>query len=197
MRRTRLSLFYLAGYLLPTGLLLLVAPRVTLRLLQSNGDYGSDVFVRVAGLLLLAIGIIVVQIIRRRVEALYPTTLLVRALFLVAFPRPAVPGHSGRGGARFSSHRDELLGGSAGAAKLTRWPARGPSGPTPGRTSDPSAAGPATDQRNSPGCKCPAGRCPGSAIRSRESRRLDRRTPWQCEPAGPAPGRAPLQIRHG
>ena len=85
MRRTRLSLFYLAGYLLPTGLLLLVAPRVTLRLLQSNGDYGSDVFVRVAGLLLLAIGIIVVQIIRRRVEALYPTTLLVRALFLVAF----------------------------------------------------------------------------------------------------------------
>jgi uncharacterized protein YjeT (DUF2065 family) len=69
-----LSLFYLAGYLLPTGLLLLVAPRVTLRLLQSNGDYGSDVFVRVAGLLLLAIGIIVVQIIRRRVEALYPTT---------------------------------------------------------------------------------------------------------------------------
>jgi len=113
MRRTRLSLFYLAGYLLPTGLLLLVAPRVTLRLLQSNGDYGSDVFVRVAGLLLLAIGIIVVQIIRRRVEALYPTTLLVRALFLVAFPRPAVPGHSGRGGARFSSHRDELLGGSA------------------------------------------------------------------------------------
>jgi len=85
MRRTRLSLFYLAGYLLPTGLLLLVVPRVTLRLLQSNGDYGSDVFVRVAGLLLLAIGIIVVQIIRRRVEALYPTTLLVRALFLVAF----------------------------------------------------------------------------------------------------------------
>jgi len=85
MRRTRLSLFYLAGYLLPTGLLLLVAPRVTLRLLQSNGDYSSDVFVRVAGLLLLAIGIIVVQIIRRRVEALYPTTLLVRALFLAAF----------------------------------------------------------------------------------------------------------------
>jgi uncharacterized protein YjeT (DUF2065 family) len=85
MRRTRLSLFYLAGYLLPTGLLLLVAPRATLRLLLSNGDYGSDVFVRVAGLLLLAIGIIVVEIIRLRVEALYPTTLMVRALFLAAF----------------------------------------------------------------------------------------------------------------
>jgi uncharacterized protein YjeT (DUF2065 family) len=85
MRRTRLSLFYLAGYLLPTGLLLLVAPRATLRLLLSNGDYGSDVFVRVAGLLLLAIGIIVVEIIRLRVEALYPITLMVRALFLAAF----------------------------------------------------------------------------------------------------------------
>jgi uncharacterized protein YjeT (DUF2065 family) len=85
MRRTRLSLFYLAGYLLPTGLLLLWAPQATLRLLQSNGEYDSDVFVRVAGLLLLSIGIIVVQIIRLRVQALYSTTLLVRALFLAAF----------------------------------------------------------------------------------------------------------------
>ena len=85
MRRTRLSLFYLAGYLLPTGLLLLVAPRTTLRLLLSNGDYGSDVFVRVAGLLLLAVGFIVVQIIRYRAEVLYPTTLMVRAVFLIGF----------------------------------------------------------------------------------------------------------------
>jgi len=85
MRRTRLSLFYLAGYLLPTGLLLLVAPRMTLRLLWSNGDYGSDVFVRVAGLLLLAVGFIVVQIIRYRAEVLYPTTLMVRAVFLIGF----------------------------------------------------------------------------------------------------------------
>jgi len=85
MRRTRLSLFYLAGYLLPTGLLLLVAPRMTLRLLLSNGDYGSDVFVRVVGLLLLAVGLIVVQIIRYRVEVLYPTTLMVRAVFLIGF----------------------------------------------------------------------------------------------------------------
>ena len=85
MKRTRLSLFYLAGYLLPTGLLLLVAPGMTLRLLLSNGDYGSDVFVRVAGLLLLAVGFIVVQIIRYRAEVLYPTTLMVRAVFLIGF----------------------------------------------------------------------------------------------------------------
>ncbi len=85
MRRTRLSLFYLAGYLLPTGLLLLVAPGLTLRLLLSNGDYGSDVFVRVAGLLLLAVGFIVVQIIRYRAEVLYLTTLMVRAVLLIGF----------------------------------------------------------------------------------------------------------------
>jgi uncharacterized protein YjeT (DUF2065 family) len=84
MRRTRLSLFYLAGYLLPTGLLLLAAPQQTLRLLLSNGNYG-DVLPRVVGLLLVAIGIIVVQIIRQRVEALYPTTLAVRILLIAGF----------------------------------------------------------------------------------------------------------------
>lgn len=84
MRRTRLSLFYLAGYLLPTGLLLLLTPQGTLRLLLSNGNYG-DVFPRVAGILIIAVGMIVVQIIRHRVEVLYPTTLGVRALFLVGF----------------------------------------------------------------------------------------------------------------
>ena len=85
MRRTRLSLFYLAGYLLPTGLALLVAPRTTLRLMLSNGQYGSDVFPRVAGLLLLALGIIIVQIIRLRAEALYTTTLMARSVLLVGF----------------------------------------------------------------------------------------------------------------
>ena len=85
MNRTRLSLFYLAGYLVPTGLLWLAAPRETFRLMFSNGDYGSDVFPRVAGLLLLGIGIVVIQIIRHRVEVLYPTTLLVRAVFIVGF----------------------------------------------------------------------------------------------------------------
>jgi len=43
MIRTRLSLFYLAGYLIPAGLLLLFAPTFALRLLLSNGEYG-DVF---------------------------------------------------------------------------------------------------------------------------------------------------------
>lgn len=85
MKRTRLSLFYLAGYLLPTGLLWLVIPGPTFRLMLSNGDYGSDVFPRVAGLLLIGIGIFVVQIIRLRAESLYSTTLMVRCAFLVGF----------------------------------------------------------------------------------------------------------------
>ena len=51
----------------------------------SNGDYGSDVFPRVAGLLLLGIGIIVAQIIRLKAEVLYSTTLMLRFVFLVGF----------------------------------------------------------------------------------------------------------------
>lgn len=82
MHRTRLSLFYLAGYLAFAGLALLLIPTFALNLLFSNGDYG-EVFPRLAGMLLLGLAILVTQIIRHRVEVLYPTTLLVRLFFLV------------------------------------------------------------------------------------------------------------------
>jgi len=81
MKRTRLSLFYLAGYLLPTGLALAVQPQATMKLLQARGDYG-DALPRFCGILLLALGILVAQIIRARAEALYPGTLLVRIVIL-------------------------------------------------------------------------------------------------------------------
>ena len=84
MIRTRLSLFYLAGYLIPAGLLLLFAPTFALRLLLSNGEYG-DVFPRMAGMLLIGIGVIVVQFIRLRLEMLYTTTLVIRAFFCGCF----------------------------------------------------------------------------------------------------------------
>ena len=84
MNRTRLSLFYLAGYLTFAGLALLLVPSFALKLLLSNGDYG-DVFPRLAGMLLLGLAILVTQIIRHRVEVLYPTTLVVRLFFLVVF----------------------------------------------------------------------------------------------------------------
>ncbi|MEX2457889.1 MAG: hypothetical protein WD770_02765 [Actinomycetota bacterium] len=78
MRRTRLSLVYTAGYLLPAGAALSVAPDWALDVLGSTGTYG-DVMPRVAGIALLALGALVVQIVRHRVEVLYLTTLLVRA----------------------------------------------------------------------------------------------------------------------
>ena len=86
MHRTRLSLFYLAGYLTFAGLALLLMPTFALQLLLSNanGEYG-EVFPRLAGMLLLGLAILVTQIIRHRVEVLYPTTLLVRLFFLATF----------------------------------------------------------------------------------------------------------------
>lgn len=84
MRRTNLSLIYVAAYLLASGLFLLLAPRLALQLLLTSGDYG-EILPRLVGLLLLGLGILVVQIIRHRVSALYATTLAVRAVFCVGF----------------------------------------------------------------------------------------------------------------
>lgn len=84
MRRTNRSLIYVAGYLLGAGLALVAAPELALRLLLSTGQYG-DILPRLAGLLLLGLGILVVQIIRYEITALYRTTLLVRAVFVLGF----------------------------------------------------------------------------------------------------------------
>lgn len=84
MHRTHRSLYYLVSYLTVAGLALLVVPGLALKLLLSNGSYG-DVFPRLAGMLLLGLAILVFQIIRLRVEALYPTTLMVRIFFLATF----------------------------------------------------------------------------------------------------------------
>ena len=83
MRRSRLSLFYLAGYLLFAGVLLMVAPRITLQLLLSNGQYG-EVMPRLAGVVLFALGIFIVQIIRQHIHSLYKTAILVRLFILGA-----------------------------------------------------------------------------------------------------------------
>jgi uncharacterized protein YjeT (DUF2065 family) len=82
MRRTRLSFFYLAAYLLGAGVALVFAPSLALKLLFSNGSYG-EVMPRLVGVILLALGLIVVQIIRHRVEALYLTALGVRVVIIV------------------------------------------------------------------------------------------------------------------
>jgi uncharacterized protein YjeT (DUF2065 family) len=79
MRRTHLSLYYLAGYLLPAGLLLVFVPTFATNLLLSNQTYDEPPL-RLAGLVLLALGIIIVQIIRHSVEVLYTTTVVVRSV---------------------------------------------------------------------------------------------------------------------
>ena len=84
MHRTHLSLYYLVSYLTVAGLALFLAPGFALPLLLSNGDYG-DVLPRLAGMLLLGLAILVGQIVRLRIEALYATTLVVRLFFLVSF----------------------------------------------------------------------------------------------------------------
>ena len=82
MNKTRISLFYLGSYLAIIGFGLLFAPAGTLRILQSNGEYG-DVFPRIAGMLMSGLGITVFGIIRARVAELYPATLVIRLYFLI------------------------------------------------------------------------------------------------------------------
>jgi hypothetical protein len=77
MRRTRRSLFYLAGYLFPTGLSLLLAPQWFLKLLFANHEY-SDAFPQFAGSLLIGLGIVVVSVIRNGNPFFYRMTLIVR-----------------------------------------------------------------------------------------------------------------------
>lgn len=84
MTKTRFSLFYLAGYLIPAGLMLLIAPTFSTRPLLSNGEYGN-VFPRLAGMLLIGIGVLVVQIIRLHPDMLYTTTLAIRLFFCACF----------------------------------------------------------------------------------------------------------------
>jgi uncharacterized protein YjeT (DUF2065 family) len=79
MRRTYLSLYYLVGYLFPAGLLLFLVPAFATKLLLSNQEYPDAPF-RLAGLVLIALGILIAQIIRHRIEVLYTTTLVVRAV---------------------------------------------------------------------------------------------------------------------
>jgi len=82
MRTTRLSLIYLATYLVGAGIALIAAPGLALTLLFSSGHYG-DVMPRLLGVVLLALGVVVIQIIRHKVEALYTTTLAVRAAIVI------------------------------------------------------------------------------------------------------------------
>jgi uncharacterized membrane protein len=77
----RISLFYLGSYLTIIGFGLLFVPHETLKILQSNGDYGA-VFPRVAGMLMSGLGLSIFGIIRARASELYPATLFIRVYFI-------------------------------------------------------------------------------------------------------------------
>jgi hypothetical protein len=76
--RTRLSLWYVAGYLVLSGVLLLVEPRAALRWMLSNTDYG-DVMPRWVAMMSLGLGTLIAQAVRHRVEVLYPLGLVMPA----------------------------------------------------------------------------------------------------------------------
>ena len=82
MKKTHLSLYYLFGYLIPAGVALIIAPQWALKLLLSNGTYG-DVLPRLLGVILLALGMVILQIVRLHVDVLYSGTLVVRSVILV------------------------------------------------------------------------------------------------------------------
>ncbi len=82
MNRARLSLCYLATYLIVIGVGLVLVPNETLRLMLSNGEYGA-VFPRLAGMLMSGLGLTIAGIIRTRAQALYAATVGVRAYFLI------------------------------------------------------------------------------------------------------------------
>jgi hypothetical protein len=77
----RASLFYVAGYLLFGGGGLMAAPEGALLALGSTGEYGT-VLPRAMGLMMIGLGLVVVQVIRLGVTALYPTTVAVRCVLL-------------------------------------------------------------------------------------------------------------------
>lgn len=81
--RTRLSLYYLAGYTLPVGLALMFVPQLTMQLLFSNHVY-DDLGLRIGGVFLFSLGLIVVGMIIREVSRAYVITLFVRAFIITA-----------------------------------------------------------------------------------------------------------------
>ena len=81
--RTRLSLYYLAGYTLPVGLALMFVPQLTMQLLFSNHVY-DDLGLRIGGVFLFSLGLIVAGMIIREVSRAYVITLFVRAFIITA-----------------------------------------------------------------------------------------------------------------
>ena len=79
----RISLGYVAFYLLAGGIPLALDPDLALRLLLSNGHYG-EVMPRLVGLVMILLGGLVSQIVRQGIASLYVTTFVLRVFMLAA-----------------------------------------------------------------------------------------------------------------
>jgi uncharacterized protein YjeT (DUF2065 family) len=78
----RLTLSYLAAYLLIGGLGLLLAPALALRLLLSSGAYG-DIMPRVVGLFMVVLGGVILQFVRARDYRYYLYTIVARSFMVL------------------------------------------------------------------------------------------------------------------
>ena len=89
----RLSLYYVLTYLTLSGVGLVVAPGLVQRLLFASVIYDAPPM-RFAGLFILGLAAIVAQVIRRRIDGLYPTLVGVRVLFCTAYVALFVATHN-------------------------------------------------------------------------------------------------------
>jgi uncharacterized protein YjeT (DUF2065 family) len=78
----RLTLIYLATYLLIGGGSLLVAPDLALRLLLSNGAYG-DIMPRLFGLFMFVLGGVIYRFVHARDYRYYFYTIVARSFIVV------------------------------------------------------------------------------------------------------------------
>jgi hypothetical protein len=90
--RTRRTLIYPAIYLIGGGLGLLLWPDLMLRLLLVTGHYDLA-FPRFAGAICVGLGLVVVQIMRRRVIVLYPTLIWARVFMCTCYAALAIDYH--------------------------------------------------------------------------------------------------------
>ena len=82
--RTRLCLLYVAGYLILSGIALLIAPEAAMTIMFSNTDYGIAM-PRWVGMLSVALGALVGQTVRHRLAVLYPLGFFMPAAMMVGF----------------------------------------------------------------------------------------------------------------
>src|SRR5262245_26384587 len=77
LRRTRVSLFYLLAYLFPLATGLLISPTGTFHLIGSKSEHATTAW-RFFGGLLLALAIVVLRLIRKRLSEAYINTAIGR-----------------------------------------------------------------------------------------------------------------------